>query len=268
MNTDQADLFLYTAGASITASCIIRGPTALRYSVSSVTVTMDRASLASRIAQVKDALPAAATNIWAGLPDPLGAPTLPAIADRFNECMERTIGEGSSLYADLCGSGLKPMLDRLDQMPEGSRLTVHTDCAFLPWEILYPAGFSANWPPEVKAANPADPNRMWGYRFIINYNLLGAEADWSALMTAHRNGPPFISLNLNSTIKKAFASRAFQPIQHHKDFCSQCLSLKNVGAVYDSAAAVLGQLYSNNQQTTLLYLYCHGRNTVPCEPSV
>jgi hypothetical protein len=178
--------------------------------------------------------------------------------------LEKTIGEGYSLYTDLGDYGLQPILDQLDQMPEGSRLTIYTDCAFLPWEILYSAPFSADWEPPQKKENPPDPKRLWGYRFLINYILLDKEeADWAALMTAHENGSPFISINLNATIATAFAGKPFQPIAHHQAFYSRSLSLKKLGEVHDSGADILQQLYSRNQQATILYLYCHGRNSVP-----
>jgi len=83
------------------------------------------------------------------------------------------------------------------------------------------------------------------------------------LRAAHRNGLPFISLNLNPSIEEKFKKKNFNPIQHHKNFYTQQLSIRRAGAIYDSADAVQEQLYSDNQQATILYLYCHGRNTVP-----
>ncbi|HSS18914.1 MAG TPA: hypothetical protein VLL54_02460 [Pyrinomonadaceae bacterium] len=264
MNTDKATLTVFTAGNMLIASLNISHPSGPDDFVTPTVLTTDRTSLANRIMQVKNAMPASATNIWAALQDPLAAPAAAGVAARFEECMDHTIGEGSSLYRDLANVGMASMLKQLDQMPEGSSLTINTDSAFLPWEILYSRAFDANWPQSVKDQNPpADPKRLWGYRFLINYNLLdqAGTSDWAELMAAHKNGGPFISLNLNATI--ANPGKPFQPIQHHRDFYTQQLLQKNIGQVYDLPANIEDQLYSTSQNATVLYLYCHGRNSVP-----
>ena len=264
MSKDQATLSFSTVGTMLIASCIIRHSDGQDYGTTPSPLATDRATLANEISQVKNSMPSASTAIWAALADPLAAPNAPAIEARFQECMENTIGEGYRLYDFLSGIGLGAILKQLDGMPDGSKLTIYTDCAFLPWEILYSREYSAKWPQAVKDANPApDPKRMWGYRFMINYNLLDQDGtpDFSVLMAAHKNGKPFISLNLNASI--ANAGRPFQPIAYHRDFYKQHLSLKNVGEVYESATDIEGQLYSTSQEATVLYLYCHGRNSVP-----
>jgi hypothetical protein len=225
----------------------------------------DRSTLAARIVQVKNAVPANATSIWAGLADPLAAPDAGVVADRFKECMELTIEEGSSLYSELSDSGFGPLLERLDKMPDGSHLRIVTDSAFLPWEILFPEGYS-RIAAAATDAPPPDPKRMWGYRFITEYNMLETNEtgiQWDPLLTAHASRPPFVSLNLDSTIEQSAAGRPFCPIEFHREFYDDNLAVAQTGAVYDSAANILGQLYSKDQQATFLYFYCHGRNTVP-----
>jgi hypothetical protein len=265
MSKEHATLNLWDSGNGLTVLCSIRHEVGPDDAIPGPLLTTDRASLANRITQVKNSLPPAATNIWAGLPDPLAAANGPVVALRFAECMERTISEGFSLFTDLGDFGLEPILKRLDKMPEGSRLTINTDCAFLPWEILYSQALSAEWPPQLKEKNPPDPKRLWGYRYIINYNLLDQEgdADWATMMAAHGKGAPFVSLNLNASIANAFTGKPFQPIAHHKDFYSQHLLVAKVGEINDSGKIILQQLYSDTQQATILYLYCHGRNSVP-----
>lgn len=264
MSTDQATVYFTTTPGGFYVTCTIKHPDGLDTSSFPALLTIDRATLANEISQVKNSMPASSTAIWAALADPLAASDTPAIKARFQECMQNTIGEGYRLYSFLSGAGLGVILELLDKMPEKSKLTINTDCAFLPWEILYSRPYSANWPQSVKDTNPPmDPKRMWGYRFLIQYNLLdqNGTADFPALMAAHKNGQPFISLNLNASI--ANANRPFQPIAYHRDFYTQHLSLKKVGAVYDSATDIEGQLYSNQQEATVLYLYCHGRTSVP-----
>lgn len=265
MSRDHATLTLTTTpGGPLFAHCIIRHSDGPDDVSAPVVLKPDRAMLANEIAKVKESMPEDSTAIWAALDDPLAGPDTEDIKTQFQECMEKTIGEGYRLYKFLSGAGLGAILKQLDDMPEGSKLTINTDCAFLPWEILYSRSYSAKWLQEVKDANPApDPKRLWGYRFMINYNLLDQNGtpDWVALMAAHKNGQPFISLNLNASIENP--GWQFQPIAHHRDFCTKHLSLKKVGEVYESATDIQKQLYSDQQQATVLYLYCHGRNSVP-----
>lgn len=265
MSRDQATLTFSTVqGGALFAHLLIKHADGPDDGTPFMVLDTDRASLANEISQVKNSMPPASTAIWAGLADPLAAPPSEPVAARFQECMENTIGEGNRLYKFLVKVGLGPILEQLDQMPEGSKLTINTDCAFLPWEILYSRSYSANLPASVKAKEPLpDPKRMWGYRFLIQYNLLDKNEtpNWVELMAAHKNGQPFISLNLNPSI--ANAGRPFQPIAYHRDFYTQHLSLNKVGAIYDSASDIEGQLYSEQQDATVLYLYCHGRNSVP-----
>lgn len=263
MSKDHAWLTISTTGAFLIASCIITHSEGTDDVTTPFILNLDRAVLANRIAQVKNSMPAADTNVWAALPEPLAQPTEPYVKARFEACMQNTISEGNGLYTFLAEKGLEAILKKLDAMPEGSTLTVNTDCAFLPWEILYSRPYDVSWLDEIKAANPPEPKRLWGYRFMIHYNLLDQNGtpDWVTLMAAHKNGEPFISLNVNPSITNA--GREFLPIVHHRNFYDQHLSVKNIGNFNDSLKSILGQLYSSDQNATVLYLYCHGHNSVP-----
>jgi hypothetical protein len=263
---EQAELVMTDSGNFINAQCFIReglNPIAFLRGQ----LRKDRGSLADLIVRIKAAIPEEATNIWAGMADPLADAAGDIARQRFQECMERTVEEGSTLYAGLGSNGLDEILKRLDAMPDGSHLRVLTDCAFLPWEILFPEEFSRVAREATGAPSP-DGKRLWGYRFSTECNMLEAGEsgiNWGPLFKAHASGPPFVSLNLDVTIEQPLlaANRKFLPIQHHKDFCAHYLTDTKAGAIYDSAQSIFGQLFSNDQQATFLYLYCHGRNTVP-----
>jgi hypothetical protein len=176
-----------------------------------------------------------------------------------------TIEEGSKLYAELRDNGLGDILERLNQMPDGSRLRISTDCAFLPWEILYHEPFSGKLLRMGRSARP-ERHKLWGYRFVTSYNLLDTgqtSVQWGELRAAHRDGRPFVSVNLNRSIERAFAGRPFLPIQYHKDFYANRLAGESLGGVYDSPADIYDQLYAPGGQATFLYLYCHGSNSAP-----
>ncbi|MBV9924797.1 MAG: hypothetical protein JOZ96_07110 [Acidobacteria bacterium] len=264
---EQATLTIHDVGSQIRATCLV-GPPDEDPDEYVAVLTRDRASLATLIGSIKKAIPGETTSIWAGLKDPLAAPAAGLVTQRFKECMELTIEEGSKLYAELSDHGLGDILRRLDQMPDGSRLRVSTDCAFLPWEILYPEPFSSGTPERFRPA-PAEPRKLWGYRFVTSYNLLETgqtNVKWGELRAAHRSGPPYVSVNLNTTIEDSFTNRPFHPIKHHLDFFTSRLGGAQSGEVNDSPDEIYEQLYAPEQQPTLLYLYCHGTNTNPYAP--
>lgn len=255
-----ADLNVWLDGAEIKVSCQINKGWR---SAGSVRLNIDRSALAAKISTIKEILPPTETKVWAGLEDPLAAPPPGVIEDEFKRCMEWTVSAGSALYAELAGNGLKTILEKLNGLPEGSQLTINTDCAFFPWEILYPSDYSKDWPHVLKDANPPQPKQLWGYRFIINYNLLPAgDEGWEPPIEQHENGPAFISLNLNPTIDDAFKSRKFKPIEFHQQFYDNRL-VTGGGEIWKSGTDILTRLLAQDNQATVIYLYCHGSSSVP-----
>ncbi len=265
----SAELNVWLDGAEVRVSCRISGPVGGWWmSPPSVRLNIDRGALANKIAQIKEVLPANVTAVWASLEDPLAAPKAGIVADEFKSCMERTISEGSALFTELSDNGLKTILKKLDEMPDGSRLTVNTDCAFFPWEILYPLDYSKDYPPDLKDKNPAQSELLWGYRFIVNYNLLPAgEEGWEPPVDEHANGPAFVSINLNPTIDNAFKTKKFKPIAFHQDFYNTRI-VASGGEIWQTGVDIVNQLLSTNNQATMIYLYCHGSSSVPFSPGV
>src|SRR5215212_7740216 len=95
---EQATLTIHDVGSQIRATCQVGLPGEDPDEIVAV-LTKDRASLAARIGEIKNAIPPESTTIWAGLADPLAAPAPGLIADRFKQCMEMTVEEGFKLYA-------------------------------------------------------------------------------------------------------------------------------------------------------------------------
>jgi hypothetical protein len=262
-----ADLTLSSFGADVNVACRITKANGAKWDSGKI-VPLNTGTLANKIAQVKEILPASATLVWASLAHPLDAPEPGVVAEEFESCMERTIGEGSALFTELSDNGLATILKKLNEMPDGSRLTINTDCAFFPWEILYPLDYSKDFPQPTKDANPPRRELLWGYRFIIDYNLLptGAEG-WEPPISAHENGPAFVSINLNPTIDKAFKGKPFQPIQFHQDFYDKRIGA-TAGEIWKAGTDIYKELLSMNNQATVIYLYCHGSSSVPFSPSI
>jgi hypothetical protein len=225
-------------------------------------IDVDLAGMSGKIDQLKKVLNAAQTAIWAGLSDPLGEPPNKIAADEFTNAVERVVSEGATLYSELSDLGFRTILQKIEStLKERDRLTIHTDSAFLPWEILYPFEYNEAWPAAKKASNPVRPQSLWGYKFMTNHVLLPTmdEGGWEPPLVEHQGGPVFISLNLNKTIEEAFKTRSFKPIDFHRKFYQS--SLTSCGQLLDDPDRIKEVLLAADNKATIIYLYCHGRST-------
>src|SRR5689334_5164149 len=242
-------------------SCQISGPSIVPWQSPITPINIDLAGLSGRISQLKKVLNSSQTAIWAGLKDPLGEPTNTTAKDEFRRAVERVISEGAELYGELARKGFRAILEKINStLKQGDRLTIQTDSAFLPWEILYPFEYSDEWPDEKKAENPLRPHELWGYRFMTNHILFPSldEGGWEPPLAEHLSGPAFISLNLNKSIEDAFKERAFKPILFHRNFYKESLSSR--GQLLDDPEKIK-KLLLDSKEATVIYLYCHGRST-------
>ena len=261
-----AFLSITTAGSEIKVQCKINQADGSERTFPYTSLSVDRATLAHRIGRIKDVLSEELTNIWSGLPDPLAnpknTPNPDYVARSFKRCMDSTLNEGSSLFNDLSDNGLEEVMSELDKMSDGSTLTIDTDCAFLPFEILTAKSFSNN-PGLPNIKNPSTPQDMWGYRFIIDYNVkTNGTHEVGALLSAHLNNKPFVGINLNPTIDDDFKNRSFKPLNFHENFYQNEITNAR-GEVDRDPTSILEKLVSDEYQATLIYLYCHGSNSNP-----
>lgn len=253
-----ADLYVWMDGGEVKASCQIPG----RRWMSPMGVRVGKTSetLVEKVASIKNVLPPEKTRIWKGLSDPLAPPANEVIAQEFEACLERVATTGWELYSGLSDGGLKAILENINAMPDGSLLNVHTDCAFFPWEMLYPSPYSALLERELRP--PLERAEFWGYRFIISYNLLPSGSEgWEPPTAEHASGPPFVSLNLNPTIDGDFKLSDFKPIAYHRQFFADALSAR--GNLLDRGRAITRNLLADDNRSTIIYLYCHGSSYVP-----
>jgi hypothetical protein len=223
---------------------------------------LDRSALANKLARLQHVLDRAAmAAAWAVGADPLEPPTA-RVRPTFDACLERLAAEGWSLYGDLASHGLAEVLARIQALPDGSSLSIVTDWAFLPWEILYPCRYHQDWPPEEKAHNPLLPQRLWGYRLKIECRLLTRECPVS-LYEAHQNGPPFVSLNLHPHVEQELTD-APTPSPYQQLYESRLHP--DLGELRRTAADIKALLLSETP-ATLIYLLCHGSCEQPFHPA-
>lgn len=241
-------------------SCHISGP-GIDWQSPITPINIDLAGMSGKINQLKKVLNSSQTAIWSGLTNPLDQPNKPVAVAEFKNAVERVVSEGATLYSELASSGFRTILEKINStLKERDRLTIQTDSAFLPWEILYPFEYNEAWPPSKKAKTPLRPRELWGYRFMTNHILLPTpdEGGWEPPFAEHQGGPVYISLNLNKSIEAAFTNREFKPIDSHRKFYQSTLS--SCGQLLDDPDQIK-QLLLVSDQATIIYLYCHGHST-------
>ena len=107
---------------------------------------------------------------------------------------------GYSLYAALSSdAGLKQIMDRVESLRPGAKLTIWSTSFFVPWEILYPKEFNHEYPEEKKKAN-FDPALFWGNRFQIECLLSSKQGDPHYPTDRRQPGRLGITIGLNTAI--------------------------------------------------------------------
>jgi hypothetical protein len=254
-NNDVTTANLHLFLKSKMVFCQISGPQVF-WESPPTPIDIDLAGMSGKIDQLKKVLNPEQTAIWAGLKDPLAQPSNPNTAEEFVNAVKRVITEGATLYGELAELGFRTILEKINStLKEGDRLTIHTDSAFLPWEILYPFEYNLEWD-----ITP-QPEALWGYRFMTNHVLLPTmdEGGWEPPLAEHQDGPVFISLNLNKAIEDAFEKRDFKPIDFHHQFFQSKLS--KCGQLLEEPEKIKQLLLAPDNKATIIYLYCHGQST-------
>lgn len=218
--------------------------------------TINSQQLETLVAGSTNILPPNMTSIWAGMEDPLSGPTNKIEKEAFEDCLKHTADAGSTLFLELGKKDkrLGKILQKIDELPDKSWLTIYTNHAFLPFEILTSEGYDQQATNELP-----EKERMWGYRFMINYVLLPEDdemSNYNDLYKNHQNGDPFISFNLNPTIDKKFARDKFKPVEFQTDFYKKSIAGK--GEMFKTGKEIRRQFTDCEQGSTLIYVYCHG----------
>jgi hypothetical protein len=231
-----------------------------------VKLNITQSMLANILAKMRNKLEEIATaNIWSLLKDPLDQPPAGLATERFSSFMAAVASEGATLYDHLINkSDFGKYIIKLNDLEHGSSITIETDNASIPWEILYPLPYNIDWTPEVKEKHKIEPEQLWGYRFLIEHIIFPPlnRSFGPPPLQEHRRGNTFVSLNLNPTIDKAFENRPYKPIEAHKDFFKTSLEKRSLGEIRMKGDEIKRVLLSESQ-ATIIYLFCHGKADNP-----
>lgn len=256
----DAQLNVWTSGDRFKANFTFYGPDGQESSDPEIDLGFDRSMLKQRLDSIESALTVAAQNgLWSELANPLGPPLTDGARRKFEALLEAVASEGASLYRQFAKIPLfNDFLRKVDALRDGSRITVHTEGAILPWEILYPLPFNK----ESLTKQPVDRLRFWGCRFEIEQMVLrkGKSTDWK--VKDHQNAKAFVNLNVNPRIgdelsKGPFPSR-YRPVEEHKSFYDDKLG-KEKGVLMLTGDQIKRAVLSESR-ATVIYLYCHGQS--------
>ncbi|OLE53781.1 MAG: hypothetical protein AUG51_11530 [Acidobacteria bacterium 13_1_20CM_3_53_8] len=263
--TRAAELEILFSDGQLRAQCKITGK-GLYWQSQPVNMKVDLTGLDGKISQLKDVLTTEQTDLWANLEDPLAEPASGFVADQFADCVERVVSVGFGLYSELADLGLRTILDKIDStLREDDQLSIQTDCAFLPWEILYPYYYDkGNMTPKQKKNNPLRPKSLWGYKYKTEYILYPLPDElngWAAPIDEHEQGPDYISFNLNKEIDAAFQARPFKPVEFHRQFFNSSIGEK--GKCLEDKDSIVDFLLDDKNGATIIYMFCHGDSGSP-----
>ena len=228
------------------------------------TKNLTRSSLADSLAAIKEILePVASHTIWNILDDPLGKP---GNAELFEGFVEQVATAGWQLYESLASDPeFAKVLSAIESLPPGSTLSIKTDCAFLPWEILYPSDFNWKYSPEIKAQQPVQPQSFWGSRFVIECLLSGAQQTYKVPAITHKNSRPYVSLNIYPPLDEDFQGREFLPGESHEKLRAELEPLMQA-ELHRNEADIRHVFDAANYKPTVIYLLCHGQNDRALDP--
>jgi hypothetical protein len=130
-------------------------------------MNLSRATLAAAMLKTRDEIKSVVTHPVGSYDDETAA-KLPehGRAAAFADCFEHILTAGSILHAELAADeNFAHVLAAVNALPPGSRISITTESAFLPWEILYPKDFHHAWndeqvAPRRKTARPLTCERM------------------------------------------------------------------------------------------------------------
>jgi hypothetical protein len=202
----------------------------------------------------------AAAPFWNTVDDPLAPAASDALRDLMRGARDQLVAAGSSLYTRLVeDKTLKYVFNRIEGLAPGSRLTVESNCGFLPLEILYPKTYHPSF------GTTPTASLLWGYRFRIEYLLFEDDASHKYPAAREQAGAPFVSLNLAAYIDKDLSRDTmrrppFLPVRKHVEWFKQGLG---ADAEINQEFDIIVKTLREPHPATLLYYYCHGRADAP-----
>jgi len=168
--------------------------------------------------------------------------------------MESAMTAGSKLYRLLSQDHVfKDAVQLIDELPEGSKISIISENVVFPWELLYPLHYD-----HVRPNANYKPERFWGKRFLIESLLFAGPRGEKLPVQRQQTGSLHVSMGLNSSIDSEWKGRRLLPVQFQKEYCETVLRHRGkYFERYDEIADLLTEPHSGS----LIYFFCHGNDT-------
>jgi hypothetical protein len=189
--------------------------------------------------------------IWRNIDKDLQVPA--ADEESAIASMKSAVAAGSELYQLFSADPVfKNALDRIDKLPDGSKITILTDGAAFPWELFYPLQYVVDYPPQ-----NYQPKKFWGHRFLIESLLITTTEEEKLPPQRRQPGTLYVSMGLNSGIdnEPPWPGRPLLPVRLQKDYVDTALKVH--GAYFDQYEDIFDTLRTR-YQASLIYFFCHG----------
>lgn len=172
--------------------------------------------------------------------------------------VERIATAGWQLYHELAqDETIQKVLEYIDSIAPGTRITVRTKDVYLPWELLYPHRFDTSFDDEDRQRWPLRPEAIWGGRYAIETIQLG-EGPFHRIQKARREAPPGASINFNPTIKIAGVPDPNLARAVHQKLIDTLTGMGCSAQLNDTCANIREVLQKARAGATLIYVFCHG----------
>jgi hypothetical protein len=201
------------------------------------------------------------SGIWSEARNPI-MPSKSSAKPLLQEFTDIVASQGAALYKTLAEEPeLGPFIQKINELPAGSSISIETDCALFPWEIIYPVAFNTGLPKNLKSR--VQPEKFWGSRYLIEYFIAPRNGSSGIPPIAeHRNGRSFVSLNVNPTIDDEFFDHPYKPVTEHNNFFEKNLRKPRRGELRMNGESIKELLLSDSR-ANVIYLYCHGKSDDP-----
>ncbi|MGE0449759.1 MAG: hypothetical protein AB7Q29_09270 [Vicinamibacterales bacterium] len=182
----------------------------------------------------------------------------------------RMMSAGSKLHKFLHDSAAtEGLVDAIEALPDGARISIFTDSAFVPWEILFPHHFFSDAervkPDEVPEGFA--PPLLWGNRFQFETVLMFSNPSKGVqyVLPSERRQPGSLNIRIGvgSTVEPEpppgtpAADAALNAVVRHRAYCQEHPSIAHW---LDGSAAIREAFAGPDYDVSLLYLMCHGKS--------
>ena len=193
----------------------------------------------------------------------------PLNSEALRDQMKAVLAAGSALHARIKKTPLKEVMEKIDLLPDGSKISVHTKTAFIPWEIMFTMEYDQGWSADVvEEQQNFRPEMLWGHRFQIETHLspdadVPADVSGPQLIKIPRSRQPAplkVVLAIGKTIEEGDAATkgTKEAVEWQRNYVTK--RLKANGRLAMERKEIEPIFVAAKYSATFVYLLCHGQS--------